>query len=290
MRYLTLIAGLLLISSPLYSATLKERIDARILLVDKTQTETAQKEAISKIVDEEVSIEVADFAKKIEPKLAILIYDVGYQARKLNKMVDQAISSEKIKEVLRLIPSKQYPIVEFPFIETTNDDSEIYWVDVSRWTNIVKMKEEIADKKIKIVVLGVGNQQESSYNNFDLAQTGVQNKDFPLFGKEFEIVYQAFKEIRPDVPVGFIAVLHPTLQVWMDSFTVRPDFWALFNVSAYGANWTKVKSRWFADRPVIVNLNFHNSAGNQPMDDSYKNCVEELKKLGYKGSIYWRTK
>ena len=292
-----LIIGLLLIASPLYSATLEERIDARILLIDKTQTETAQKEAVSKIVNEEVAAEVQEFAKKIEPikidtldlvKLYIEIYDFGSQTRELNKAFEQTISSEKIKEVARLIPSKQYPVVEFPFIETTNDDPEIYWVDVSRWTNIVKMKEEIANKKIKLVILGIGNQVESSYNNFDLAQGGVQNKDFPLFGKEFEIVYQAFKEVRPDVPVGFIAVMHPTLQTWLDSFTIQPDCWVLFNVSAYGANWQKVKNRWFADKPVIANLNFHNSTGNQPMDDSYNACVQTLRSLDYKGSIYWR--
>lgn len=291
----------------------------RAKIAEGIENDTTLREKMAVIVNEEVAAEVNAFAEKIKPieidviqlvkldlktiqvmvasmspveleGLTIRIYDFGYQARQLGITINQTVESQKLKEIARLIPSRQYPVVDFPFIETTNDDTGIYWVDASRWTNLVKMKEEIKDRKIKLVVLGVGNQVESSYNNFDLAGSGIRTSDFPMFGKEFEIVYQAFKEVRPDVPVGFIAVMHPSLSDWLDSFMITPDFWCLYNCGAYQSNWLKVKQRWFKNRPVVVNLNFRATPVQNMGSDEYKNCVQSLRSLGYKGLINWRTK
>lgn len=274
---------------------LTDRIDLKILdilgtdtdirrkVIDGIETDISIQEKKAKIINEEIMVDVQNFADKIKP------IDFGYQTMELNKIFLSVQESEKLKEALRLIPSVQYPIVKFPFLELTNDDPDIYWVDVSRGTNIVKMKEEIKDKPIKLAIFGVGNQFESSYNNFDLAQSGVQNKDFPLFGKEFEIAESVFKEIRPDIPIARLCVMHPSLEAWMASFTVQPDVWILFNCSTFNANWDKVKSKWFTDKPVITTLNF--GIGNLEYGGKeYNDCIERLKGLNFSGNIWWRIK
>lgn len=268
---------------------IKDRIDLRILdevgtetqqavkIADKTEDDTTLAVKVALIVDEEVSADVHDFAETIKP------IDVGYQAREMNKVFLSVQESEKLKSGLRLIPSKQYPVIAFPFLELTNDDSSIYYIDTSKWVDIAKMQVEIKGRDIKLAMLGVtivGGSKGSNWNATELVTKT----------KEYEIIYQAFKEVRPDIPVGFVAVMYPNLQEWLNTFTVQPDCWLLMNVDNYEANWTKIKSRWFADKPVIANLNygFTFSEGVEQKYEGWKEASNTLQALGYAGSIYWR--
>jgi len=305
---------------PIAKPSISDRIAVKEALIDKTQTETVQKEALAVIVDEEVSAEVADFAELIKPipidvlkldilqlvtlpidqikiilagidpieypKLAILIYDFGYQARELNKTFLSVQESEKLKETLRLIPSQQYPIVKFPFLETTNDDPELYKIDVDKWVDIHKVQADLKTGNYKLVML-----MSETLNNCSLVELGDKVENYPLHGKEFEVAYQAVKEVV-NIPVGFITVMFPDMEAWLSSFTIQPDVWLLFNCATLGANWTKVKSRWFRYRPVIVNLNHHfqyHDYGNQEYGSvQYNETIMNLKSLGFSGAIWWR--
>ena len=318
-------------AKPTLSERVSAAIDQ--VIFDDSATETDIIEAKAQIVDDEVTAYVQEWADSIAPipievvqietvkltllqlaalpidqiqlalvqmkpqeisKLTMFVYDFGYQARALSDTADVVKASEAMKKMLRLLPIKQYPAVVFPFIETTNDDPGIYWVDVSHFVNIVQMREEIKNKDIKLAVLGLGPKITSGYNNVDMVEKGLTVKDFALSGKEFGIVYQAFKEIRPDVPVGFIAIMHPTLQAWLDSFSVQPDCWLLFNVDGYDANWQKIKRRWFANKPVIADLNFGGNVGvgtrRKYGTDEYRACIEKLKVVGFSGGIFWRAR
>jgi len=120
---------------------------------------------------------------------------------------------------------------------------------------------------------------------------GDKVENYPLHGKEFEVAYQAVKEVV-NIPVGFITVMFPDMEAWLSSFTIQPDVWLLFNCATLGANWTKVKSRWFRYRPVIVNLNHHfqyHDYGNQEYGSvQYNETIMNLKSLGFSGAIWWR--
>jgi hypothetical protein len=290
-----LVIGSLLITSPIYSSDLLQRIDAKVAVIDKTQTETIQKQELAEIVKNEIVNNTTEFSNqfKLDVNLDINTLDVNtpeisdfeYGIREL----DKALLSNQEKEILRSMPSIQYPQqVIFPFIETIDNDPEIYWVDI-RWANIVTMKEEIKDKDIKLAIFGV-YEGTSIYNNFDLAEAkkkGFLVRGFPFYSKEFEIVYQAFKEVRPDVPIGFIVVNHPSLADWLASFTIKPDCWVLFNVGTFNSNWRKVKS-WFGNTPVIANLNFGVNSGQKYNSYEYKVCIGQLRDVGFSGSIWWR--
>ncbi len=326
-----LISESTVIAKPSISDRVKVRIEVEIgtdtiikqKIADKVETDTSIKEKKSKIVDEEVSVEVAAFAKSIEPikidvlkldvltlltlpidqikvvlagvdtvdlpKLAVLVYDFGYQARELNKTFLSVQESERLKKVLRLIPSKQWPAVTFPFLETTNDDPAILTVDVSKWFDINKLQDTVRSGNYKLVML-----MSDLLNNCSTIELGDKVENYPLHGKEFEIVYQAVKQVNPDVPVGFITVMFPEMEAWLSSFTIQPDVWLLFNVPTFGAGWQKVKNRWFKDRPVVANLNhhfqYHNYGGQEYGSVQYNETITKLKSLGFSGAIWWRTK
>lgn len=308
---------------------IKDRIDLRILdeigtetaqaqkIADKTEDDTTLKEKKGVIVDAEIFTDVQGFAATITPtpidvlqlvtlsieqvrgvlagvnvvdlpKLAILIYDVGYESRELNNTFVSIQESEKLKKVLRSIPSQQYPIVTFDFLELTNDSTDIYFVNCTRWVDIKKMQTDIQAKNYKLIAF-----MSNSKNNTSIVELGGSVKDYKTEGREnFEIPYMAVKEVRPNVPVGFITVMFPEMETWLSSFTIQPDCWLLFNVPVFGANWTKIKTRWFKDRPVIANLNhhfqYHDYGGQQLGSVEYNETITKLKSLGFSGAIYWR--
>ena len=165
-------------------------------------------------------------------------------------------------------------------MDTILGDPDIYVISITKWVDVIKMKEEIKNRKIKLALIG------GYYQDF-LVSTQIRVLD----SKTYEIVYQAFKEVRPDVPVAFGVYLHPSLQGWLNGFTIQPDCWVVYNVGGYNANWEKVKKRWFANVPVIATVPHgdKNPSGVYG-DEEYKTFIERLKSLDYVGSIYWREK
>lgn len=242
---------------------------------------------------ETLKLVLANTSKQDIPKLAVLVYDLSYQARAMNETFLSIKESEKLKATLRLLPSKQYTKITFSFLKITSDDPTIYYINVNKFVDIAEMQREIKGKDIKLAVLGVSSDGSSDFNNTALQEIGAALQDLPLYGKEIEIAYMAFKEIRPDVPVGFpVAYNETTMQAWFTSFKIKPDVWLLYNMPTFGANWRKVKTKWFANKPVIANINHHwqyHDYGNQQYGGAkYNETIKTLQALGYAGNIYWR--
>lgn len=251
---------------PIAKPSISDRIAVKEALIDKTQTETIQAEEMAVIVDEETTA----FAEQI------------------NKTFLSVSVSEELKDNLRATKVKQYPVLEFPFLNITSDDPEIFYIDAERWTNLKVVQDEIRDGTFKLITVGVTKKGGSIWSNWKPANETLTTKQLKSRAKEFEIIYQAVKLVRPDVPVAFVAVQFPNLQEWLNAFTIQPDAWLLMNVDNYGANWTKIKHIWFANKPVIANINYgfvFNEGVEQIYDTKFGDI---LKKIGYAGKIYWR--
>ena len=269
-------------------------------------------------------------------KLAILVYNVSYQARNLREVINNQIKADKFKKYLQagnlsmcsnlllksgvdkkvvdvLIASigKIPKPVDMPFFECKMNKSQTYKgeanenafivgtyqeevrhgdvviFDVTSRSNLIKGVKFVEKNKDKIgaVIIGWDSAGRNNYDNMDITSYTEVMKWYSDF-------YSICKGIKPDLPVGVVVSMTITWREWLDACEFKWDFVALWNVTKFTANFEKIKNTYFRDEQVLIcGMNATGIPLKQRYDsDEYRNYIKELKRLGFCGSIYIKTK
>ena len=156
--------------------------------------------------------------------------------------------------------------------------------DVTSYSNLVRSIKfvELNKDKIGAIIVGWDSGGMNNYDNFDIST-------YPEVMEWYSDFYSVCKGIKSDLPIGVVVSMTITWKEWIDACTFKWDFIALWNITKFTANFKKIKDTYFRNVPVmIVGMN---AGQSQKCDgDAYRNYIEELKELGYCGSIYIKTK
>jgi len=156
--------------------------------------------------------------------------------------------------------------------------------DVTSYSNLVRSIKfvELNKDKIGAIIVGWDSGGMNNYDNFNIST-------YPEVMEWYSDFYSVCKGIKSDLPIGVVVSMTITWKEWIDACTFKWDFIALWNITKFTANFKKIKDTYFRNVPVmIVGMN---AGQSQKCDgDAYRNYIEELKELGYCGSIYIKTK
>ncbi len=254
-------------------------------------------------------------------KLAILIYDLSYQAKALRNEIDLAVASKKLKGYLRdknwfmvsnvllkagvtqetvstLLSNigKIPPKVQMPFFECVMGENayvintykeevktgDVVILDISRWENRVKAVKFIEKNKDKIGAVIVGWENDGM-NNFD----NLDISTYPELAKTDEEFFTLIKGIKPEIPVGRLVCMTPTWKEYLEASTYSWDFIALWNVYKIGGNFKGIKERFFPnDKVMIAGILASRNPEVEFGGEKYRNYLRRIKQLGYCGSIF----
>ena len=159
--------------------------------------------------------------------------------------------------------------------------------DVTSRSNLIKGVKFVEKNKDKIgaVIIGWDSAGRNNYDNMDITSYTEVMKWYSDF-------YSICKGIKPDLPVGVVVSMTITWREWLDACEFKWDFVALWNVTKFTANFEKIKNTYFRDEQVLIcGMNATGIPLKQRYDsDEYRNYIKELKRLGFCGSIYIKTK
>ena len=253
-------------------------------------------------------------------KLAALVYDVSYSARKFRGKVNRRIASNNFKKYLRegnismLQNCLQTAKVDDRMIDTLitglgkevpkltiQGFGEYVWkdnayivedydrevkqndlaiFDITEWSNIIKAMEFVAKNKDKLDAVIVG-WSSGGENNFD----NLDFSTYPEIMRNYEYFFSTCKAIRPDLPVGLCVTLREnTMYQWLKSCSFKFDFLSVYNVTKMGANFEKIQKRFPNQKLMVGGMN---AGENAKGGTAYKNYIEKIKNLGYVGSIWF---
>jgi len=255
--------------------------------------------------------------------LVIKVYDVSAQARNLQEEIDTSIGSAKLKKYLKnknwamcsnvlqeagvdkevvtallasigKIPAPvemlffEYKMDENAFIVETYQEEvqqgDVIIFDVTSYSNLIRSIKfvELNKDKIGAIIIGWDSGGNNNYDNMDIAT-------YPEVMEWYSDFYSFCKGIKSDLPVGVIVSMTITWKEWLDSCTFKWDFIALWNIVKLTANFEKIKNTYFRNEEVMIaGMNAGQSQKCNGVE--YRNYIEELKRLGYCGSIYIKTK
>jgi len=255
-------------------------------------------------------------------KLAILVYDVSYQARRLRKEVNYAIANDNFKKYLRegniemVTNCLQTAGVDSEVIETLMAglgrevpkltiqgfgeyvwDENAYIVkdynrevkqndlaifDITKRANLLKALEFVEKNKGKLDAVIIG-WDNSGANNYD----ELDFSKYPEIMKNHEYFFSACKAVAPNLPVGLcITYRENTMYQWLNACNFSYNFLAVFNITKMGANFGKIQKRFPNQRIMVGGMNAGENA--EYGGTAYKNYIEKLKKLGFIGSIFYK--
>lgn len=142
--------------------------------------------------------------------------------------------------------------------------------------NITQFVQKNANK-IGMIVIG---WDDGAMNNFD-------NHDFstyPRIADNYNMLFAFCKIQAPHIPIAYTVCMSPTWKAWTESFTTKPDAWAIWNITKFTANFTKLKSFFPIDQIGILGMN---AGQNQEYDSlQYHNYINTIPQLNYKFSVW----
>ena len=267
-------------------------------LMIKVYDISAQARNLKKEID--ISIGSVQFKKHLKNKNWAMCSNVLLKSGVDKKVVDVLIAS------IGKVP----PPVEMPFFEGKMAYRQVYKgeadenafvfgngqekvhrgdiviFDVSSRSNIIKGIKFIEKNKNKIgaVIIGWDSRGMNNYSNLDIST-------YPEVMKMYYDFYSICKGIKPDLPVGVVVSMSITWREWLDACEFKFDFVALWNITKLTANFEKIKNMFPNDEVMIAGLNATDVPLSQRYDsDEYRNYIKEIKRLGFCGSIYIKTK
>ena len=159
--------------------------------------------------------------------------------------------------------------------------------DVTSYSNLVRSIKfvELNKDKIGAIIVGWDSGGMNNYDNFDIST-------YPEVMEWYSDFYSVCKGIKSDLPIGVVVSMTITWKDWLNACEFKYDFVALWNITKFTANFEKIKNTYFRnDRVMICGMNATDEPLSQRYDsDEYRSYIKELKRLGFCGSIYIKTK
>lgn len=250
----------------------------------------------------QMAINSAKLSKYLQDKNWVMVRSLLEEAKVEESIIDQLMSKIGIDT----------PEVEMPFIERILGESalvietfeeeigygDIVIFDISDSTNRIKALKFVDKNKDKIgaIIVGWDNEGMNNLDNLDIST-------YPELAKADEEFFTLAKGIKPDLPVGRVICITSTWKEYMEASIYEWNFIAIWNLYNTYANFERVKG-WFPNQDILI-AGMHARRGrgkNESLglyqkylenwkkakfgDENYQNYIQEIKDLGYVGSIW----